>query len=159
MPFPSPLRFRAMAREDLAILTPWLRAADLQAPAPGACGDWWRRQRTDPYIVCRVAVDAADRVLGFLRLDLAPDGVAELTLLVAPDLRRGGLGGLLLERAMRDARDRRVKTVVASVVETNATARAFFAGAGFVEEPGPLPGYVQMATLAGAEPRSVEMAQ
>jgi len=61
-------------------------------------------------------------------------GEAEiLNLAVAPAARRRGLGRQLVESALEAARAARAEHVFLEVRESNATARAFYAGLGFAE--------------------------
>lgn len=70
---------------------------------------------------------------GFV-LARAAGGEAEiLSLAVAPAVRRRGVGRDLLQAALEGARMRRAGRMVLEVAADNATARALYASAGFVE--------------------------
>lgn len=77
-----------------------------------------------------VAHDGADPA-GLVRLDCAPDGVAEITMVVAPERRRGGHGRQMFQEALSRARDVGMRRLVAYVDIQNEAAKAFFAEVGF----------------------------
>jgi ribosomal protein S18 acetylase RimI-like enzyme len=91
------------------------------------------RLLADARIVARIAEAAGSR-LGFFRLDCAPDRVAEITLVVAPEFRRCGLGRRLLLAALRTAQHAGIGQVVALVDADNRRALAFFDAGGFSAE-------------------------
>jgi ribosomal protein S18 acetylase RimI-like enzyme len=140
------LEFRPFAEADAELLGRWLHTAGLGVPQGLGSGAWGRRVVADPRIVCRAAVVAGDPV-GFYRLDLAPDRTAELTLIVAPGRRRQGIGRVLLEAMLGEARQRGLRGVVAVVQETNVPALSFFRAAGFEESGVAMPGFVHLARL------------
>ncbi len=139
----APLAFRGFEPSDLATVGPWLEAAGLGVP-PGASHNLWgRRLQDDPRIVYRAGLDDGELV-GFFRLDVAPDQCAEVTLLVAPERRRGGLGRQLLEGALAMARELGLRKLVAEVQEGNRAAFAFFTDAGFEDTGRRGSGFVQL---------------
>lgn len=74
-------------------------------------------------------------------LGRAIGGEAELlTLAVAPDVRRQGLGRALLAAFEAEARTRAADTAFLEVAADNAPARALYAGAGY-DQAGRRPGY------------------
>ena len=75
-------------------------------------------------------VDAAD---GMVLARIAGEEAEVLTLAVVPARRCHGLGGALLDAALRQARDRGARAVFLEVSEANQTARGLYAAAGFVE--------------------------
>lgn len=126
------IRFRPFALADVELLAEWLAEADLGVPAGVDDQAWGRRMLTDPGIVCGAATRAEDGATqGFFRLDLAPDNTAEVTLIVSPALRRCGLGGILLEEALAEARRRGLRELFAVVNDWNRAGQGFFLSAGF----------------------------
>src|SRR5688572_10901251 len=101
---PFGLRFRPFVESDLAVLRPWLEATGLGLPAALGRAGLGQRIASDPRILCRAAVDRAGEVVGILRLDVGPDRIADLTLIVAPGSRRRGIGAQMLDEALRVAR-------------------------------------------------------
>jgi acetyltransferase len=86
----------------------------------------------DPRILARVAIRQG-RIVAFARLDCGPDGVAEVTLVVAPDLRRQGLGREVLDRLLAAARERGLVRLQAMVDPQGQDAMLFFRTCGFQE--------------------------
>lgn len=70
---------------------------------------------------------------GFILARVAADEAEVLTLAVAPDARRQGVGGALLADAMAGAVARGAGAMFLEVSDRNAAARALYAGAGFEE--------------------------
>ena len=147
MSAPLALHIRPAVAADLALVGPWLRRAGLGLPERLDDDLWGRRAIEDPRIVCSVGVGEAGDTLGFFRLDVAPDRVAEITLLVAPGHRRRGLGSQLLERALGEARRRGLRRLEAVVQVDNRSARAFFEEAGFEPTGRVVPGFVHLARV------------
>jgi ribosomal protein S18 acetylase RimI-like enzyme len=141
------LLFRPFAAEDADLLSRWLTAVGLGVPPGVATETWATRLVQDPHISCWAAHDRRGTTLGFLRLDTAPDLQAEITLIVAPGQRRTGIGGLLLDEALNQARTRGICKVRAVVDETNAAARKFFDAAGFSANGHNTPGHVHLHRL------------
>ena len=125
------LRFRAFSDDDLSVLGPWLLQAGLGVPAGVSREQLGRRLREDAHIVCRTALGNRHSVVGFFRLDLAPDNTAELTLIVAPRLRRCGIGRYLIESALHEARRLGLKGLVGVIQDANQCAIRLFLDAGF----------------------------
>ena len=75
----------------------------------------------------------ADDLAGFVMIRSAADEAEILTVAVAADARRRGLGRALLDAAMRDAQARGAATLHLEVAANNDGARKFYAAAGFVE--------------------------
>jgi [ribosomal protein S18]-alanine N-acetyltransferase len=75
----------------------------------------------------------ADRpsMLGYSVLRRAGDEAELLNLAVAPMHRRRGVGTILLNRALDDARQFGARTVFLEVRASNRVARAMYAGRGF----------------------------
>lgn len=70
---------------------------------------------------------------GFVLARVAADEAEILTLAIAPDHRRRGLGGALLAGAIAQAALRGAAAMFLEVSEGNEAARALYAAAGFVE--------------------------
>ena len=85
--------------------------------------------------------------IGFLRLDLAPDRSAELTLIVDPRHRRRGVGRLLVERALDEARRRGLRRLVALVRPDNEAALRLFADCGFEPSGSHVVGFEHLARV------------
>ena len=142
MPVPlQDLRFRPFELADAGLLDRWLRAAGLGVPAGLVRESWSRRLLGDARIVVRVAIDAGGAPRGFVRLDLAPDRSAEITLIADPGARRQGIGTSLLEEALIEARARGLRRLVAVVDTDNRVAREFLVAGGFEVTRAPLPGF------------------
>ena len=154
---PPDLRFRPFRAADAAILGPWLRDAGLLVPPGTEDGSWVQRILEDPRILVRAAYlsDASSDPVGFFRLDLAPDRVAELTLIVSPDHRRQGVGRQLLSSLLTDARQLGLRGLLAMVDEDNRVAQSFFLGKGFEDTGIHMPGFRQLSRVvhgAGSQP-------
>lgn len=150
---------RPFALSDVSTVEPWLCAPGLSLPAGRASREWPQRLLADRRIIAEIA-EAAGQRIGFVRLDCGPDLVAELTLVVAPEHRRRGLGSRMFEAALRLARQRHLRRLVALVDPTNDPALAFFAEVGF--EPDGLVGdRVRLARMVHAgdheQPLDVEV--
>jgi ribosomal-protein-alanine N-acetyltransferase len=76
-----------------------------------------------------IAVLAAGQ--GFALARVAADEVEVLTIAVAPQARRRGVGGALLDAVLRAARARGVRTAYLDVAADNAAAAALYARFGF----------------------------
>jgi ribosomal protein S18 acetylase RimI-like enzyme len=142
MPVPlQELRFRPFEVSDAGVLDRWLRRVGLGVPRGLLEGEWTRRLLGDGRIYMRLAVDAAGRTLGFVRLDIAPDRTAEITLIADPDRLRRGIGTSLLEHALAEMRTRGLGRMLAVVDIDNRAGREFFLAAGFEIARSPLPGF------------------
>jgi ribosomal-protein-alanine N-acetyltransferase len=75
----------------------------------------------------------APNVVGLLLGWMAGDDAEILTLAVAPERRRSGIGRALLAAGLAAARTMGARSLYLEVGEDNAAARAFYAGAGFRE--------------------------
>ncbi len=69
--------------------------------------------------------------LGFILARVAADEAEVLTIAVAPEARRQGLGGRLLAAAMAGAVARGAASMFLEVADRNAPARALYEAAGF----------------------------
>lgn len=136
----SEVQLRPFTAADAPVVTPWLDGPGVSAPS-GSLADRWpsllaRGGRARAFVATRNGVP-----VGFARLDVGPDRVAELTLAVARGNRRRGLGAKLLELVADEAKSMRILRLQAVVDVKNAPAMAFFAQAAF-EERSTIPGSV-----------------
>jgi ribosomal protein S18 acetylase RimI-like enzyme len=129
MPAPD-LHLELFSPADAPLIEPWFQAPGLSLPCGPAAGDWARRMLQDPRILAYVAWSDGGPI-GFLRLDMGPDRVAELTVVVAPERRRQGVGTELLARALAEGERRGLRHLSAVVSLDNGAARAFFEAARF----------------------------
>jgi GNAT superfamily N-acetyltransferase len=127
------LNLRPFCLADAERVEPWFDAPGLALPPGAAAKDWAARMLADPRIVAAVA-EAGGRPIGFLRLDIGPDRVAEMTLVVARARRRRGVGRWILDAAMPLLRARGVRRLRAVVDRQNHPGLQFFAEMGFEEE-------------------------
>lgn len=99
-----------------------------------------RRERVladldDEQSVALVAVEQeSGRVVGNLRLHVAPYGVADFGMCVAPGYRRQGVGRRLVTEAIEAARRLGAHKVTLQVWPHNGPARRLYRQLGFVEE-------------------------
>jgi ribosomal protein S18 acetylase RimI-like enzyme len=149
------LAFRPFEAQDLWVLVPWLSGSGLGVPPEIREENLGQRLANDPRICCQAAIDKRGRVVGFLRLDSAPDRAAEVTLIVAPDERRRGVGAALLRRAVELAREASWRRLWAVIRLDNHVARHMFERAGFEEQGRPLPGHVHLIRIVHRGSRSV----
>ncbi len=125
---PDTLRVRPFRLADAEVIAPWLSGPGLSVPRAGS--RWPERLLQDARIVALVATSGRRRV-GFVRLDCGPDGIAEITLVVAPDQRRQGRGRGMFAAALERARRVGMRRIVAWVALGNDAALSFFAEVGF----------------------------
>ncbi|MEO0478670.1 MAG: N-acetyltransferase [Planctomycetota bacterium] len=152
---PDSWTFRPFRLSDAPRLAAWLDESTL--PASSALDEeleWARRLLADPRIEVEVLQNEGEaggppRVLGFLRLDLAPDRSAEITLLVDPERRRRGIGRFLCDHALEFGRRLDLQRLVAVVAEENTAARELFTGAGY-DWNGSVPGHHRFDRLIHA---------
>lgn len=125
------LSLRPFRLTDADAIEPWLSAPGLSLPAGAARRDWPARLLADGRIVLQVG-ESDGRQIGLVRLDCGPDRVAEITLVIAPESRRCGLGRAMLQGAIRHARALGLVQLVASIDLGNTVALEFFQDMGFV---------------------------
>lgn len=125
---PLPLNLRPFELGDAAVVAPWLVGPGLSVPTGQA--RWPERMVRDQRIVALVAHADAQPV-GLVRLDCGPDGVAEITMVVAPEHRRAGHGKRIFAQALVRARQVGMRRLVAYVDLNNESALGFFADLGF----------------------------
>lgn len=128
-----PLRLRPFALADARAVEPWLVGPGLSLPAGRARVDWPERLLADARIRAQVA-ERGERRVGFVRLDCGPDRVAEMTLVIAPDCRRQGLGRSMFLAALQEARRLGLWRLVAIVDSGNQAALSFFGDVGFTRD-------------------------
>lgn len=121
-----------------SFIAPW--SADEQAALNEHAG-----VRT--FVARRGAAAGAKRPVGFITVRRAADEAEVLTMAVHPRHRRGGVGRLLLEAALRHLYAERINEVFLEVDPDNEAALALYGRAGF-EPVGERPDY-----YAGAEGR------
>lgn len=126
----SPLQVRPFRLDDAGAVEPWLTGPGLSLPGGAARTNWPQRLLADARIQAQVA-EADGRQVGFVRLDCGPDRIAEITLVIAPDSRRLGLGRTLFVAALEHARRLGVRRLVAIIDLGNQPALAFFQEQGF----------------------------
>ena len=95
--------------------------------------------------------------VGFLRLDVGPDRVAELTIAVAPMRRRQGVGTRLLQLVLNQAQQLRVRRLQAIVDPANSAALSFFAENGFEEADGDGAAHTFVRWLHDADREALEL--
>ncbi|GAB4143825.1 MAG: hypothetical protein Fur0037_11530 [Planctomycetota bacterium] len=126
-------RLRPFQKSDQRIVVAWLAGPGLGLP-PGAAGTVWaERLLGDPRIRAFVA-ERGDSPVGFARLDIGPDRIADLTIAVAPGIRGSGVGGEILDAVLDTCRFEGIRRVTAIVDASNEPARRLFASRGFDEE-------------------------
>ncbi|HHI68988.1 MAG TPA: GNAT family N-acetyltransferase [Planctomycetes bacterium] len=114
---------RVRTRRDLEVVLSWLGRGGLGGE--GLSPFRPERLLADPKVLLALAWGREPK--GFSRLDLGP-GVAEFTLYVVPAHRRKGVGRLLLQWALGEAKGRKLYSMVE---EGNERAHAFFRAQGF----------------------------
>lgn len=122
------LILRAFRAEDAPAVAAWFEGDGLSLPVKGT--SWASRLVSDPRIVAFVAEERGEPV-GLVRLDCAPDGLAELTMVVRPGCRRRGRGHRIFALLLPQVRDLGVRGLVAFVAIHNALALQFFGRVGF----------------------------
>lgn len=156
----SSTTLRPFQLEDAPCVGPWFHSPGLALP-PGQAGrDWAARMITDRGIDAWVAEQDGQRV-GFARLDIGPDRIAELTLVVAPGCRRIGIGRAILALVVAEALRRGVRKLCAVVDPANERGHKFFLDNGFDEADYTVGGPIRMHRLvhrhAGGEPLEIEV--
>lgn len=153
---PPPLRLRPFVPGDGAAVGPWLDGPGVSLPPGSAAHRWAERLLGDPRVFAFTA-ESQDGPVGFARLDLGPDRVAELTIAVARAERQRGVGGQLLQLVLAEAKALRIRRVQALVDPQNVAAMQFFARAGF-DETETVPGKVTFVRwLHDEDPRELEI--
>lgn len=151
---------RPFRLEDAPCVGTWFHSPGLALP-PGQAGrDWAARMIADPRI-CAWVAELHGRQVGFARLDIGPDRIAELTLVVAPGCRRTGFGRAILDLVLVEAIARGVRRLCAVVDLANGPGHKFFLDNGFEEVEADLGGPMRMQRLvhrhAGGAPLEIEV--
>lgn len=137
---------RLFAAVDAAVVSPWLAGPGLSLPPGSAARDWGNRLVGDPRVAAWM-VERAGLPCGFLRLDMGPDRIAELTIVVAPGHRRQGIGSSALTQLVEEARRRGLHRLQAMVEPDHVEALEFFVEQGFEAMGGQVAGRVRMGLL------------
>lgn len=151
------LHMRPFELADAGAVEPWLTGPGLSLPGGALRREWPQRLLSDERIVAQIAESGGRRV-GLVRLDWGPDGIAELTIVVAPDCRRAGHGTAMFAAALRVARQLGLRRLVALVDIGNRGALEFFGELGFAAE-GLLGSRIRLARLVhagGQRPLEIE---
>ena len=111
---------RVAAIEAVSLPTPWSEAA-------------FRHELDLPFSRSLVAhpADDPDEVAGYVVFWLVADEIHLLDLAVAPGQRGRGVGRLLAERVLDEARSTGARLTTLEVAEDNATARGLYESLGF----------------------------
>jgi GNAT superfamily N-acetyltransferase len=152
------LDVRPFRLDDAAAIEPWLTGPGLSLPGGMARRTWPQHLLANARIVARIAETRGHKV-GFVRLDCGPDRVAELTLVVAPEWRRKGLGTALFQAALRQARSLGLCQLLAIIDRGNARAQEFFEHQGFTLDglQGDRLRYVRLVHNGDPRPLDVEV--
>ena len=121
---------RAMLPGDVAQVAA-IEASSFRAPWSEAA---FRHELAIPFSKVLVAHPVADpgTVVGYVVLWTVADEVHLLDLAVAASARRAGIGRLLAERVLEEARASAAHLVTLEVAEQNEPAQRLYAGLGFV---------------------------
>ena len=125
---PDTLQIRPFEVADAEFVARWLCGPGLSVPRGSSA--WPERLVRDERIVALVAHTAGEPT-GVVRLDCGPDGIAEITIVVAPEQRRSGRGNSMFQKALARAREVGMRRLVAYIDIANESALAFFAECGF----------------------------
>ena len=149
----DPLLLRPFELADADFVAPWLSGPGLSLPRGSSA--WPERLLRDKRIVALVAQASGDPV-GLVRLDCGPDGIAEITLVVAPEHRRSGRGQMMFEQALVRAREVGMRRLVAYIDIANEAALSFFSGVGF-ESQGVTGSRIRMDRIVHASSRAAPL--
>lgn len=108
------------AIERASFSDPWSRAS-------------FARLLADPRTFFAVTADARGVVTGYAIAFFVVDEAELANLAAAPEARRRGIGGLLLDAVIREAVRRGTRQLFLEVRESNVAARALYASRGFAE--------------------------
>lgn len=131
------LTLRDVADGDTALLRRWRNDPDSVRSSreqrevePDEHAAWLARLRADPRRALWIAEVAGDPV-GQVRLDAAPDGTAEVSVVVAPEARGAGWAGPMLKAAATLAPGLGVRRIVAHVKPDNERSLRMLRSAGY----------------------------
>ena len=138
LPRPGPVRQDGRRRRDRTrVIEPATRFhVETMAVIHAAAfpdGERWGRDVIDLQLAAPGAFGFIAPAGGFILARVAADESEILTLAVAPEARRGGLGRDLVRAVLAEASIRHARATFLEVSEANAPARALYAGCGFVE--------------------------
>jgi ribosomal protein S18 acetylase RimI-like enzyme len=132
------LHLRPFALADGPLVEPWLDGPGLSRPGGQLRHDWPRHlvanQAGGQQRIVALIAEHRGQSLGFVRLDIGPDRIAEITLVVAPQHRRAGFGSAMFFAALLHARRIGLRGFMALVDVSNGPALSFFADQGFVQD-------------------------
>lgn len=90
------------------------------------------------FIATRLTAEGTPETLGVVRVVCDPDNVeAELAISIRSDLKRKGLGWILLEKVITYCHNRRTNIIFGEVLRENQGMRGLAEKAGFESKPGP----------------------
>jgi ribosomal protein S18 acetylase RimI-like enzyme len=107
---------------------------------------WLADRLASPDARIWIGIDHDEVPVGVVRFERGPDGLAVVSITVAPEARGRGVGGVLLERGLATAAELRPAGFRARVRATNQASLALFHAAGF-----------QDAETDGSEPEIREL--
>ncbi len=129
-------RLRPFGLADAGLVATWLDGPGLGLPAGPVGSRWAERMVADPSVAAWMVVESG-QPRGFVRLDIGPDRIAELTIAIAPGRRRCGLGTAAVQLVLGQAQRLRLRRLQAVVDPANGAALQFFAEGGFDEVAAP----------------------
>jgi ribosomal protein S18 acetylase RimI-like enzyme len=111
---------------------------------------FWRQRLEGDATFLAIEGDKAVGLVSVFLMDEEPGTAHLVSMWVAPERRRRGLGGRLVEAVLGWARDQRAERVRLWVTETNEGARRLYRSTGFVEtgDRQPLPSDLTLQELA-----------
>jgi UDP-2,4-diacetamido-2,4,6-trideoxy-beta-L-altropyranose hydrolase len=137
----APVRLRPAAAEDENRILEWQRspgarrfARNPDVPAAATHAAWMKTTLNDPEVLLNI-IECERRAAGLLRLDRRPDRESfpafEVSILVAPDQHRAGIGkaGLVLARRLVPG-----AVLLAAIHRDNTPSLSLFHGAGYIAD-------------------------
>lgn len=152
----SGIRLRPFVLADAAMVASCLDGPGLGVPVGAVGARWAERLVGDPRVHAWVA-QRDGRDVGFVRLDVGPDRIAELTLAIAAGSRRCRIGTKVLDLVLLQARRLRIRRVQAVVDPANVPALAFFAENGFDETEAPAAARIFVRWIHDADREALEI--
>ena len=80
-----------------------------------------------------LVVKSGPTIVGYMCLWLVEDKMEIANFAVSPEFRRRGIGGKMMEKVLREAKERGCTNLILSVRESNLPAIGLYASQGFVE--------------------------